>query len=68
MVHPIVEHLQCTHRMLRYVSGTKDRGLLYQTDVTGQLVGYTDVDWAGNADDRMSTFGYAVSRKYDKDI
>ena len=26
-----------------------------------QLVGYTDVDWAGNAADRRSTSGYTFS-------
>ena len=31
-----------------YVSDTKDRGLLYQTGTTEQLVGYTNVDWAEN--------------------
>ena len=37
-----------THRgALRYISGTKDRGLLYRT---GTATG-TDADWAGNATD-----------------
>ena len=61
MVHPTVEHLQCAHRILRYVSGTKDRGLLYRAGVARQLVGYTDADGAGNPDDHCSTFGYAFS-------
>jgi hypothetical protein len=43
------------------VSGTKDRGLLYRTDTVVQLVSYTNADWAGNATDRQSTFGYAFS-------
>ena len=61
MAHPTVEHLQCAHRILRYVNGTKDRGLLYQTGVAEQLVDYTDPNWVGNAGDRRSTFGYAFS-------
>ena len=61
MAHLAVEHLQCTHQILRYVSGTKDRGLLYGTGVARQLVGYMDANWAGNANDRRSTFGYAFS-------
>ena len=61
MARPTEEHLQCAQRVVRYVSGTKDRGLLYWTGTAAQLVGYTDVDWAGNATDRQSTFGYAFS-------
>ena len=52
MARPTEEHLQCAQRILQYVNGTKDRGLLYQTDTATQLVGYTDADWAGNATDR----------------
>ena len=48
-------------RVLRYVSGTKDRGLLYRTGTTVQLVGYTDVDWADSTTDRRSTIGYVFS-------
>ena len=47
--------------MLRYVSGTKDRGLLYRSSTAEQLVSYIDADWAGNADDCRSTFGFAFS-------
>ena len=50
--------MQC---ILRYVSGTKDMGLLYQIGVAEQLVSYMDADWAGNTDDRRSTFGFAFS-------
>ena len=57
MARPTEEHLQCAQRVLRYVSGTKDRGLLYQAGTAAQLVGYTDADWAGNAADRRSTSG-----------
>ena len=33
MVQPTEEHLQCAQRILRYVSGTKDWGLLYRTGI-----------------------------------
>ena len=33
MSQPKVEHLQCAQRILRYVSGTKDRALLYQIGI-----------------------------------
>jgi hypothetical protein len=61
MARPTEEHLQSVLRILRYVSGTKDRGLLYRAGTTVQLAGYTDADWAGNAADRGSTFGYSFS-------
>ena len=61
MARPIEEHLQCAQRVLRYVSGTKDRGLLYWTGTAAHLVGSTDANWAGNAADRRSTSGYAFS-------
>ena len=59
MARPTEEHPQCAQRVLRYVSGTKDRGLLYRADTAAQLVSYTDADWAGNAADGRSTSGYA---------
>ena len=33
MAQPTEEHLQCAQCILWYVSGTKDRGLLYRTGV-----------------------------------
>ena len=61
MERPTVEHLHCAHRILRYVSGSKDRGLLYRYKIAEQLVGYTDSDWAGDASDRQSTSGFMFS-------
>ena len=61
MAQPTEEHLKCAQRVLRYVSATKDQGLLYKTGTAAQLVGYTDANWAGNAADRRSTSGYAFS-------
>jgi hypothetical protein len=61
MARSTEEHLQSVLRILRYVSGTKDRGLLYRAGTTVQLAGYTDTDWASNAADRRSTSGYAFS-------
>ena len=55
ILQPKAEHLQCAQRILGYVSGTKDRALLYRVGVAEKLVGYTDAEWARNADDRRST-------------
>ena len=61
MARPTEEHLQYAQCVLRYVSGTKDRGLLYRTGTAAQVVGYTDADWDGNAGDRRSTSRSAFS-------
>ena len=61
MAQPTVEHLQCTHHIVRYVSGTKDRRLLYRIGVAEQLVGYIDADWAGIISARRSTSGFVFS-------
>ena len=48
-------------RILRYAIDTKDRGLLYRTGNSEQLVGYTDADWAGNTGGHRSTSGFTFS-------
>jgi hypothetical protein len=58
---PKVEHWTTTKRVLRYVKGTPDFGILYCRRKDPRLCGYTDIDWAGSIDDRKSTFGYVSS-------
>ena len=53
--NPKVSHLNAIKRIIKYVSGTCDFGLFYSKESNVSLVGYSDVDWAGNADDRKST-------------
>ncbi|KAL0414443.1 UNVERIFIED_CONTAM: Retrovirus-related Pol polyprotein from transposon RE1 [Sesamum radiatum] len=48
-------------RILRYLQGTKDFGIWYKSTNDAKLVGYTDSDWAGSADDMKSTSGYTFS-------
>nr|CAB3497375.1 unnamed protein product [Digitaria exilis] len=47
-------------RLLRYVRGTVDYGLVLHRAPSTELVVYTDADWAGCPDTRRSTSGYAV--------
>ena len=37
-------YLDCAKRVLRYVSGTMDYGILYKSATPIQLEGYTDAD------------------------
>ncbi|GAA0154676.1 transmembrane signal receptor [Lithospermum erythrorhizon] len=54
---PKESHLNLVKRIIKYVHGTLDYGLLYSFDTNKALVGYSDADWAGNSEDRKSTSG-----------
>lgn len=54
---PKESHLNSVRRIIRYISGTVDLGIFYSRNSNLDLTGYSDVDWAGNADDRKSTTG-----------
>ena len=42
-------------RIIKYVKITVEFGVWYSKDTSDVLAGYSDADWAGNADDRKST-------------
>ncbi|XP_058762750.1 uncharacterized mitochondrial protein AtMg00810-like [Vicia villosa] len=56
-VEPKASHLNQVKRILKYVNGTSDYGILYTNGSNPVLTGYCDADWAGSADDRKSTSG-----------
>jgi len=56
---PREPHLSAVKRILRYLRGTLDHGLLRPSSPS-KLVVYTDADWAGCPDTRKSTSGFAV--------
>ncbi|KAE8735856.1 Detected protein of unknown function [Hibiscus syriacus] len=58
MQNPKKPHLEEVRRILRYVKSTIDYGLLYKKGEDCKLVGYCDVDYAGDHDTRRSTTGY----------
>lgn len=58
---PKVEHWIAMKRVLRYVKGTLDFGILYIRSKHPRFSRYTGSDWAGSIDDRKSTFGYVFS-------
>nr|GEW78327.1 hypothetical protein [Tanacetum cinerariifolium] len=53
-------HYTALKRILCYIRGTLDHGLLLYRSTTTQLVAYSDVDWAGCPATRHSTSGYCV--------
>lgn len=60
MERPTVMHLGAVKRILRYVKGTADFGLVYSKGKGNYLLtGYSDSDLGGNIDDRKSTGGMA---------
>ncbi|XP_073112231.1 secreted RxLR effector protein 161-like [Elaeis guineensis] len=54
-------HWKAAKRILRYIRGTITDGLFYSHHSNLELVGYSNSDWAGDMDDRNSTFGFIFS-------
>ncbi|KAK2973952.1 hypothetical protein RJ640_027581 [Escallonia rubra] len=58
MESPTTSHLKVAKRILRYIKGTLDYGIMYSSSQDFKLFGYCDSDWAGDKDDRKSTTGF----------
>ena len=48
-------HWKAAKRIIRYIRGTIQFGIHYSTGGKPLLVGFTDLDWADDLDDRNST-------------
>ena len=55
---PTKQHWTALKRIMRYLKGTIDFGILYRSQGTKECVGFSDADWAGDLDDRKSMPGY----------
>ena len=55
---PTNEHWTAVKRILRYLKGTHNFGLLYKKSNSSNCEGFSDSDWAGDVNDRKSTSGY----------
>jgi hypothetical protein len=55
--NPKESHLTTVKRIIRYVNDTLSYGIWYSRETNLVVAGYSDADWAGNADDRKSTSG-----------
>jgi hypothetical protein len=56
---PTEIHLTAAKHILNYIRGTLDHGLFY-TPGPISLSAFSDADWAGDPNDRRSTFGLLV--------
>ena len=52
---PRQAHMTAVKRIFRYLWGKSDYKLIYQQDKAGELVVYSDSDWADDKMDRKST-------------
>jgi len=58
MSSPNNVHMGVAKKVLKYIRGTADLGILYSKSGGVKLNGYADSDWAGSVDDMKSTSGY----------
>ena len=50
--NPKISHLNVVKRIIKYIGGTCDYGLFYCKEFNLFLAGFSDSEWAGNADDK----------------
>ncbi|CAM8900601.1 unnamed protein product [Rhodiola kirilowii] len=55
--NPSMQHWQAIHRVLRYLKGTINLGLVY-SDFPSVIEGYSDASWISNEEDHSSTSGW----------
>ncbi|XP_050157517.1 uncharacterized mitochondrial protein AtMg00810-like [Malus sylvestris] len=61
MSDPRLPHLLAVKRILRYIKGTIDHGLLLRPQpLSDRISAYSDPDWAWCVDTRRSTTGYLI--------
>ena len=53
-----MDHWKAAKKVLRYLQGTKENMLTYRRSDQLEVIGYSDLDYAGCVDSRKSTFGY----------
>jgi len=58
MANPKAEHMQMAKRVLRYLKGIVNFGLLYRRKKCSKVLAYTNSDYTRDVDDRKSTSGY----------
>ncbi|XP_050156297.1 uncharacterized mitochondrial protein AtMg00810-like [Malus sylvestris] len=59
MHNPMESHVTAVKRIIRYLKGTSEYGIRFQSGPI-YLQSYSEADWAGDPNDKMSTFGFIV--------
>jgi len=57
---PTTVHWTAVKRILRYLKNTTRLGIRIARSPSSLVSGFSDVDWAGDVDDRRSTGGFAI--------
>ena len=60
MHNPTINHWKALKRILRYIKGTVDQGLVFTSCTNFRLLFFADADWGADCDDRKSINGYCV--------
>ena len=55
--NPKESHMIALKRIIKYVKTVAEFDVWYNKDTNDVLAGYSDANWAGNADDKKSTSG-----------
>lgn len=55
---PTIQHWKAVKRIMRYLNGTHNFGILHSNNGISEITGYSDADWGGDTDDPKSTSGY----------
>jgi hypothetical protein len=55
MYAPSEKYFDAVMRILRYLKKTPGKGIQFRKNGHLKILGYTDVNWAGNKNDRRST-------------
>jgi hypothetical protein len=59
-VYPSLEHWIMVKQIFRYMQGTLQFKLCFKRLTPQDLVGYCDVDWANDLEDRRSTIRFCI--------
>ncbi|XP_016178263.1 uncharacterized protein LOC107620645 [Arachis ipaensis] len=60
MHNPLLAHWKAVKRILRYLQGTQEHGLLLHKCNDYRLYGFSNSDWVADLEDRRSVLGYCV--------
>ena len=66
--NPSQDHWLLAKKVLRYLKGTFDLGLVFKHSKCLKLVGFCDSDWGGDPNDRRSTSGYCFKISDDSSV